>query len=499
MSKKVIIIGGGVAGLSTGCYLRMNGYDTEIHEMHTLPGGLCTAWKRQGYTVDGCIHWLVGTSPDDPYYRLWNELVDMKGIHFVQGEVFYRLEDPTGRQINVFTDIDRFEKELLEKAPQDKKVTKEFVRAARALLGFEMPVDKPSELYSVLDMGKLMMQYLPHARLFRKWMNITGGQFAARCKDPLLRRMFETMFFPEMSALFLVFMLVWMHKKSAGYPVGGSLDFARRMEKRYIELGGTIHYASKVAHVIVEKGAAVGVMLESGEDRSADIVISAADGHCTIYEMLGGRFVDEKIEAYYREYPIFPSWVQVSLGVARIFEGYPGMVGYMLEEPILIDESTKSRSIHARIFNFDPTMSPPGKTIVTCLLPTANYEYWQKLREHDPEDYKAQKKRITDAVIDVLERKIGGIGNCVEMVDVSTPATVARYTNNWKGSLEGWVLGPKMGLRRMSKTLPGLENFYMAGQWVEPGGGLPTALISGRNVAQLICRKDKRKFTTESY
>jgi len=62
MSKKVIIIGGGVAGLSAGIYGQLNGYDTEILEMHTLPGGQCTAWKRKGYTFDYCIHWLVGTS-----------------------------------------------------------------------------------------------------------------------------------------------------------------------------------------------------------------------------------------------------------------------------------------------------------------------------------------------------------------------------------------------------------------------------------------------------
>jgi len=44
--------------------------------------------------------------------------------------------------------------------------------------------------------------------------------------------------------------------------------------------------------------------------------------------------------------------------------------------------------------------------------------------------------------------------------------------------------------RGMSKTLPGLENFYMAGQWVEPGGGVPTAAMSGRNVIRQICKQD---------
>jgi phytoene dehydrogenase-like protein len=85
------------------------------------------------------------------------------------------------------------------------------------------------------------------------------------------------------------------------------------------------------------------------------------------------------------------------------------------------------------------------------------------------------------------------------MTDVSTPATVKRYTNNWKGSLEGWVWKPGMGLNRMSKTLPGLDNFYMIGQWVEIGGGVPSALLSGRNVTQLICKKDKKKFITTHY
>jgi phytoene dehydrogenase-like protein len=50
---------------------------------------------------------------------------------------------------------------------------------------------------------------------------------------------------------------------------------------------------------------------------------------------------------------------------------------------------------------------------------------------------------------------------------------------------------------RIDKTLPGLKNFYMIGQWVEPGGGLPPAIMSGRNVAQIICKKDRKKFTAQ--
>jgi phytoene dehydrogenase-like protein len=58
----------------------MNGYETEIYELNGVSGGLCTSWKRKGYTIDGCIHWLVGSSPCDNFYHLWNELVDMESL-----------------------------------------------------------------------------------------------------------------------------------------------------------------------------------------------------------------------------------------------------------------------------------------------------------------------------------------------------------------------------------------------------------------------------------
>ena len=87
------------------------------------------------------------------------------------------------------------------------------------------------------------------------------------------------------------------------------------------------------------------------------------------------------------------------------------------------------------------------------------------------------------------------------MVDVATPMTYERYTGNWRGSMEGWLLTTqtiKMTTGRgMDKTVPGLDNFYMAGQWVEPGGGVPTAAQSGRDVVKMICERDGLSFTTQ--
>jgi phytoene dehydrogenase-like protein len=99
-------------------------------------------------------------------------------------------------------------------------------------------------------------------------------------------------------------------------------------------------------------------------------------------------------------------------------------------------------------------------------------------------------------VVNQLDQRFPGLAKQVEMRDVATPLTWVRYTGNWRGSYEGWLPKKWNFMTRMSKTLPGLANFYMAGQWVEPGGGMPTAVMSGRNVMQIICKKDKRPFVT---
>jgi phytoene dehydrogenase-like protein len=74
MADSIIIIGAGMGGLAAGIYGRMNGFKTQIFEMHTLPGGQCTSWKREGFTFDACIHHLFGCSPSSKIYGLWHEL-----------------------------------------------------------------------------------------------------------------------------------------------------------------------------------------------------------------------------------------------------------------------------------------------------------------------------------------------------------------------------------------------------------------------------------------
>jgi phytoene dehydrogenase-like protein len=126
----------------------------------------------------------------------------------------------------------------------------------------------------------------------------------------------------------------------------------------------------------------------------------------------------------------------------------------------------------------------------------SDYEYWKALGS-DHCIYDAKKVETGNSVVKLLEQRFPGISEQVEVIDVATPLTFERYTGNWKGTFEGWLLTPENSyvlMKPMRQTLPGLKNFYMCGQWVEPGGGLPSGVISAKRLMKKICKEDKRKF-----
>jgi phytoene dehydrogenase-like protein len=183
-----------------------------------------------------------------------------------------------------------------------------------------------------------------------------------------------------------------------------------------------------------------------------------------------------------------------SFGVARRFEGQPPLTMISMAKPIARGPEKIDRMIF-RIFQVPP-MAPPGKSVVVTTVET-DFDTWWALKD-DKTAYEAEKARIAAEMLDRLEAHLPGISTAVEMTDVATPWTFWRVTRNRRGAYEGWLMTKDILTTRMSKTLPGLDNFYMAGQWVEPGGGIPAVLPSGRQVVQLICHHDGVPFTPPS-
>jgi phytoene dehydrogenase-like protein len=257
-------------------------------------GGLATSWRRGEYTFETCLHWLLGSSPTGALHAQWQEVFDIDPLTFIDPEEYIRLETDRGESLSLYTDVDRMESELLRLAPQDALEIRHLAASVRRLGEFAIPDPSASWPHNWLS----MFRTLPYLPLLREWSRLSCNEYSRRFSHPLLRYLFTRD--DELSAVAVVLSLAWMNMRNAGYAIGGAQAIIRGIVDRFQSLGGQLRLGVKVEQIVVENDVAVGVKLASGEIVRADWVISAADGHATIYELLSGKYTDRKIDRIYR-------------------------------------------------------------------------------------------------------------------------------------------------------------------------------------------------------
>jgi phytoene dehydrogenase-like protein len=500
MPKKIVIIGAGIGGLSAGCYARMNGYEAEIFESHSQPGGLCTTWKRGRYLFDGCIHWLTGSGPADSFYELWEELGAVQGTKMVDHDIFQKFRDTEGREFILYSNIDKLEEHMLALSPADAANIKLMCGLAKKFTRFNFPQTKAFELLNFRDTIGMIWKFMPYSRQYNFCNSLKVGDFAGRFSDPLLKEAIPRIFGgPDISMVALIVTLALFHKKAGGYPVGGSLEFARKIEKRFLDLGGIIHYGKTVEKIHTEKNLATGILLKGGDEILSDYVISASDLRRTLYNLLDGKFINPLHAELLEKVPVFPTSVQVSFGVRMMLPNKPDALTafYKMPEPFLIGNE-EHHWVREHNYSYDPGMAPEGCTTITSLFSIKDFSYWEKLYS-DREAYKAEKNKILDTVAGQFEKIYPGFRSAIEASDVATPMTYVRYTGNRNGSYMTWSLVGKDArkFQVIPKQVPGLDNLWLAGMWVMAPGGVPTGAKTGRDVIQMICRNDKKQFRTD--
>lgn len=502
--KPIIIIGAGLAGLSAGSYAQMNGYRSHIFEHSNKPGGVAAAWKRKDYLIDGGIHFLMGHRHGQSIYDLYRELGTAQESCCTDMTTYGRFVDEAGGiEIDVTCDLDRLANDLKAIAPDDTRLIDDLIASARAIQGasdsFGTSMGKPPELMGPADYLRMLWETGRAIGMPKVLKAFTGTytkpmtDYARTAHSPLLRNILANLFMPEVPVWFILMLFALLEQRQMGLLAEGCPGFVKPIEERYKALGGEVTYRATVREILVENNQAVGVRLADGTEHRADAIVSAADGYSTIYDMLGGRYVDKKITARYRNWPLIRPMVMVSYGVVREFKDEPSTIIYGLERPFDMGNNTID-GLMVRIFNYSDKFAPPGKTVVQAVFET-EWDWWNELQQDRPR-YDAERDRVAAEVLERLEAHHRGISSQVEVTDVATPYTTWRYTLNHKGAYMGWLPTPKSIMTFVPRTLPGLADFYMAGQWVMPGGGVPPCLYSGRHVVQLLCHKDRKQFVT---
>ena len=493
MAKKIVIIGGGVAGLSAGIYARLNGFDAEIIEMHSVTGGQCTAWDRKGYRFDYCLHWLVGTRKG-PFNDIWKETGAINDdVKIIDHEVHTKLYDDSGNEFILYTDLNRWEEYLCNLAPEDSEKIKKMCADMRKS-SFLQPFADPPGLRNPLQSVNSLFKMLPVMLLFMKYGRMDCNQYFRKLgfTNKTLLSFFDSIYGSrDFSAMAFLMMFAWFNQKNAGYLIGGSLPLAERMTKRFTSLGGVLTTRKSVKKIIVENNSAKGVILSDGNQIYSDYVVSAADGYSTIFRMLEGKYLSAKISNAYKNWELFTPIVQVSFGIKKHIESdIP--VQTFLNKNQMIGRTKTEHGYSIMNYCFDPTMAPQGKSVIVMRFDSP-WELWKDLEN---KEYDEEKEQIKKDAVSILEKLYPGITPDIEVIDVATPVTDVRYTGVWKGAYEGFMPSSKNLMDNISPVIPGLKKFYMAGQWLFPGGGLPPAGQSGKWSIQYICREEKKKFRT---
>ncbi len=377
-----------------------------IFEHASQPGGVAAWWRRGGYHIDGGIHFLMGHRPGGSLHELYRQLGTAAPDTLIDMAEYGRfVDEPSGKRVLLTADLAQCAAVLKGLSSADAGAIDDLIAGARAFQSagaFDLGMGDPPELAGRFATVRQFWGMRKVLHYFTGKYGRTAAEFAAGLHDPTLRYLVENLFLPEVPLWFLFMVLGLLASGDMGLLTTGCEGFVRPIERCYLDLGGEITYGATVARILVSGGRAVGVKLATGEEYAADAVISAADGHSTIFGMLDGRYGDDALCARYRDWKLMKPWVMISFGVAREFPGEPHFTTYRLAEPFTVG-AQRVESLGLRIFNYAPAFAPAGRTVIQPSF-EAEWDYWNDLRAANRGQYEAEKERVAAEVLRRLER-----------------------------------------------------------------------------------------------
>ena len=193
----VVIIGGGVAGLSAGIYARLNGLDAGIYEMGRTAGGNLCGWERGGFTIDNCIHWLTGTNRATDTYKMWEELGALGDVEIIKNDTLYSYEYG-GERLSLSRDPDKLRDDMLALSPADGREIRRFVRAVDTVRGL------CGTAGAGFDRGLAHGAAFARLPSLARYYNMTAGDLARRFRHPLISRFLAGLLTERFGALGLL-------------------------------------------------------------------------------------------------------------------------------------------------------------------------------------------------------------------------------------------------------------------------------------------------------
>jgi len=478
MKYDVIIIGGGLGGLTAGAKLAKEGRRVLLVEQHDRPGGCATTFKRKDFIMEVGLHEMDGLDPRDMKTRIFRDLGVFDEVSFLKVPEFYRFVN--GRYEFVMPhDPELATDTLIAKFPlEEKGIRAYFERMLNARKIIKESAGEPERnvgeyLDSIINDEDLKLIFLGNLGYFHD--------------DPY--------------TLSLNYYSVAQGSYFSGggnFIQGGSQVLSNFLADSIEKTGGTVLLKHLVSDILVEGEQVVGIEYQAAgqKDTSSihafgnDIILNASIPSLLNFSLPAAYLETLKNEVAVRR--VGASLLTVYFGFNKsLTEIDSENYSYFIYDPSVGTQAdiknNNSGPFEQRSFTFvdygqvDSRLAPNGKSVgVVCCIDYP--EQWEGLSRHE---YRQKKEEVAQIFMDKLEALLPGFRDAVEYYEVGTSLTVERYTLNPKGAVYGFAQSPEAVVL---DEIPSLPNLHFASAWSKIGGGFSGAIYNGYLCAIKILR-----------
>jgi phytoene dehydrogenase-like protein len=459
-----VIIGAGISGLVCGCYLAKAGMKVLMAEQHFKPGGYCTSFKRQGYTFDAAADCFGGYREGGTTRKILSELGIDTRIDIVRPDPTNIIITPDYR-IFFWIDLDKTVKELQTAFPDEKNSIHDFFQYAND--------PRSASFVSVKNwtFKKLLDHYF------------TNDKLKAILSIPLLA---VGGLPPSRMSAFIGIKLYSEFLIDGGYyPKGGMQVLSDAFAAALQRMGGELRLSCSVQKITVKNNRITGVILEKGGFTPAKYVISNCDARQTFLKLLGKDklpgdfyFTLKNLTHTVSNFILYAGMDQsfdppINTGAALFYSDH-----YDMDKAYLAAQKGDIENYGGYALRI-----ADDKSTMNAIIP-APYKskgYWQ-----------ANKHKFLNRLLDrITQYSIPNLTQHVIFAEGASPATLYRYTLNYKGASYGWAGTPSQLALPDFKKPSFMKGLYLTGHWTTLGIGISGVAYVGYDTARLILRQEK--------
>lgn len=489
----VIVIGGGLGGVSAGALLAKQGRRVLLLEQSERIGGCCSTFERDGYRFD------VGASIVEiiqPIERVFEKLGTtlQKEVDLIACDPIMSYIYPDGERITYPLSVEETGKIIADMSPSDGARWGEFCAFADDLMNvtldtfFQMPASTMTDMANLIKKNPRFLKFLPV--FLSSYQDIIEKYFK---NEKVLKTMaYQALYFglPPNLVPGPYAMVPYSEHVGVYYPRGGMIRIPEALERVGVQLGMEVRKKTRVSKVEVYGGCACGVVLGDGTEITADLIVSDINAKTLYLDLIGEEHLPAPVVRGIRSYNLSISVPMIYLGLdaAPDLEAHHSVIAVSPED---VNRFYYDQVLPGRLSddNFglicwpshtDKSLAPKNKHVLN-LIPQGFYHL-------EGTDWEFEKPRFLERTINNLSKSaIPGLKDHVVVAECASPLDFERQLLLPEGAI--YCLQQDLAAQAVfrpaakSKSIKGL---YLVGSSTHPGGGVPSTIASGYIAAGMI-------------